>query len=110
MNLVLPSRTRTVHPRSIVVDVEQEMSYWSEQLPDLACYRPHLLLEHYMSTLRFAYDSYLLHPHARIEELLPWLRTKYLGLPSSRRLDWQDAEPVVRAVWQRLLNPGRANA
>lgn len=106
MNLATQSWARRAHPRSIVVDVEHEMNYWSGQLPDLKCYRPQLLLEHYMATLRFAYDSYLLHPHARIDELLPWLRTKYLGISSSRRLDWQDAEPVIRAVWDRLLNPG----
>ena len=94
------------HPRSIVVDVETELDYWSGQLPALRGFRNCLPRDRYTTTLRFAYDSYLLHPHDRVDEMLPSLRDKYLGIHSSKRLDWQDAEPVVRAVWERLKGPG----
>lgn len=94
------------HPRSIVVDVDTELDYWSGKLPTLRCFRTCLPRDHYMTTLRFAYDSYLMNPRGHVEEILPWLRNKYMGLHSSKRLEWQDAEPVVRAVWERLKNPG----
>ena len=99
--------TATVHPRSIVIDVDDELSYWSEKLPDLKCYHPHLPLDRYIRTLRFAYDCYLKHPHERVEMLMPCLRDRYMRLSADRRLDWQDAEPVVKAVWQRLKDPYR---
>ncbi len=99
------SAATTVHPRSIVIDVDDELSYWAEKLPDLECYRPHLPLDRYTRTLRFAYDSYLQHPHEHVDLLMPWLRDRYMRIASDRRLDWQDAEPVVKAVWQRLKEP-----
>lgn len=94
------------HPRSIVIDLDTELDYWSRQLPALRGFRTGLPPDHYTTTLRFAYDSYLLHPHDRVDEMLPWLRDKYMRLHSSKRLEWQDAEPVVRAVWERLKAPG----
>lgn len=107
MSLLTAQSSTAIHPRSIVIDVDDELSYWAEKLPDLACYRPHLPLDQYTRTLRFAYDSYLMHPHERAEVLMPWLRDRYMRIGVDRRLDWQDAEPVVKAVWQRLKDPCR---
>jgi hypothetical protein len=56
-----------------VIDVDDELSYWSQKLPDLECYRPLLPLDQYTRTLRFAYDSYLLHPHDSADLLMPCL-------------------------------------
>ncbi len=94
------------HPRSIVVDVDTELDYWTVRLPALQGYRTSLPREHYEATLRFACDSYLSRPQQRVDEMLPCLRDKYMGIHSSKRLEWQDAEPVVRAVLERLKNPG----
>jgi len=94
------------HPRSVVVDVDHELDYWAQRLPALTGYRTALPRDHYTATLRFAYDSYLMHPHDSVDEMLPCLRDKYMRIQSNKRLEWQDAEPVVRAVWERLKNPG----
>lgn len=107
MSVATHSSTAAVHPRSIVIDVDDELSYWAEKLPDLECYRPHLPLEQYIRTLRFAYDSYLQHPHEWVDMLMPCLRDRYMRISADRRLDWQDAEPVVKAVWKRLKDPDR---
>jgi len=107
MSVATRASAATVHPRSIVIDVDDELSYWSEKLPDLKCYRPHLPLDQYTRTLRFAYDSYLMHPHDSAELLMPCLRDRYMRISADRRLEWQDAEPVVKAVWQRLKDPVR---
>jgi len=107
MSVATRACTPAVHPRSIVIDVDDELSYWSEKLPDLECYRPSLPLDQYTRTLRFAYDSYLLHPHDSADMLMPCLRDRYMRIGADRRLDWQDAEPVVKAVWERLKDPGR---
>lgn len=107
MYVATDSSTATVHPRSIVIDVDDELIYWSTKLPDLKCYQPHLPLDRYTRTLRFAYDCYLKHPHERVDMLMPCLRDRYMRISADCRLDWQDAEPVVKAVWQRLKDPTR---
>lgn len=90
----------TPSPHATVVDVHRELGFWRNcyAAPDSG--RPPF--DDSEPTLKFAYDEYLLHPHEPLDARLDELAQRYARLPRNERLDWPQAEQIIRDVWHRI--------
>ncbi|CAN7368424.1 hypothetical protein LJR143_001998 [Pseudoxanthomonas sp. LjRoot143] len=89
-----------------VVDIQTELHFWEKTYARQAFHRPGLAFRHYVPTLKFAYDIYLLSRRRPLQELLPALPTRYeAALSRGTRLDWSLASMVIARVWERLNAP-----
>ncbi|TAA35230.1 hypothetical protein [Pseudoxanthomonas winnipegensis] len=84
--------------RAIVVDIQHELRWWREHYQQtgrggFAQAEP---------TLKFAYDSYLLHPHERLHALWPDIHRRYALLPAHEQLGRAQAERIIAEVWQHI--------
>ncbi|SEM09027.1 hypothetical protein SAMN05428989_3020 [Pseudoxanthomonas sp. GM95] len=89
--------------RAVVVDITQELRWWRTFYAQYPQGRP--VFSQAEPTLKFAYDSYLLRPHERLDALWPDIHQRYGQLPAHERLDWPRAEQVIGEVWRRILSP-----
>lgn len=89
-----------------VVDIQTELHFWEATYARQAFHRPGLAFRHYVPTLKFAYDIYLLSHRRPLQELLPALPARYeAALARGARLDWSLASVVIARVWERLNAP-----
>lgn len=96
-------------PRPAVINLDEELEYWSNRLASCDFYRPDLRPDVYRRMLKLAYDAYLRNPRASLEEVLPALRTRYETTTPGLAVHTAEAEAVFRAVWRRLTGePGPA--
>lgn len=86
--------------RAIVVDIQHELRWWREQYLQFPGGRPSFSQAE--PTLKFAYDSYLLRPHERLDALWPDIHRRYALLPTHEQLERARAEQVIVEVWQRI--------
>ncbi len=100
--LVTTLPTDNVGARAIVVDINHELRWWHEQYLAAPGGRPTFAQAE--PTLKFAYDSYLLHPHASLDTLWPGIHARYALLPSYAQLDRPRAEHIIREVWARIVS------
>ncbi|TQM12446.1 hypothetical protein FB548_2380 [Pseudoxanthomonas sp. 3HH-4] len=89
-----------------VIDIQSELRFWEETYARQSFHRPGTPFRHYVPTLKFAYDIYLLSHRRSLEELLPSLPSRYeAGILRGVRLDWPLAHAVIARVWERLNAP-----
>jgi hypothetical protein len=89
-----------------VVDIHSELRFWEDTYARQAFHRPGTPFRHYVPTLKFAYDIYLLSRRRSLQELLPTLPARYdAAILRGVRLDWPVASTVIARVWQRLNAP-----
>ena len=89
-----------------VVDIHSELRFWEETYARQSFHRPGTPFRHYVPTLKFAYDIYLLSHRRSLEELLPSLPSRYEAcIVRGVRLDWPLAHAVITRVWERLHAP-----
>mgnify|MGYP003577754032 CR=1 FL=1 len=99
-------RTLQACPACAVIDIQAELRFWEQHYAQQAFHRNGVAFRHYVPTLKFAYDTYLLSPHDALEDLMPSLATRYeRNVVSGMRLDWPVAQEILRAVWRRLGAP-----
>jgi len=100
MSVITPL-SETTGARAIVVDINHELRWWRDHYAQHPGGRPSYgQAEH---TLKFAYDTYLLHPHEHLEALWPDIRRRYTQLPMHEQLEWSRAEQIIGDVWRRIL-------
>lgn len=88
------------------IDVQAELRFWEDCYTRLSFHQPGVPFRHYVPTLKFAYDTYLLANHDSLDELLPALPGRYeQQVLRTTQLDWPVAQDIVRQVWQRLHGP-----
>ena len=93
-----------------VVDIQSELQFWEATYAYQAFHRPGTPFRHYVPTLKFAYDSYLLSHRRSLHELLPSLPARYdAALARGVRLEWPVACAVIARVWERLNAPLEAD-
>jgi hypothetical protein len=95
------SPTDTIGARAVVVDINHELRWWRERYLAAPVGRPTFAQAE--STLKFAYDSYLLHPHEPLDALWPGIHRRYGLLPAHEQLERTRAEHIIREVWARIL-------
>lgn len=89
-----------------VVDIHTELRFWADTYARQAFHRRGTPFRHYVPTLKFAYDIYLLSRRRPLQELLPTLPARYeAAVARSARLDWTWASTVIARVWERLNAP-----
>ena len=89
-----------------VVDIHSELRFWEDTYARQAFHRPGTPFRHYVPTLKFAYDTYLLSRRRSLQELLPTLPARYdAAILRGVRLDWPVASAVIARVWERLNAP-----
>jgi hypothetical protein len=89
-----------------VVDIHSELRFWEDTYARQAFHRPGTPFRHYVPTLKFAYDTYLLSRRRSLQELLPTLPARYdAAILRGVRLDWSVASAVIARVWERLNAP-----
>lgn len=98
----ITSTTDTLGARAIVVDINHELRWWRDQYQQFPLGRPGFSKAE--PTLKFAYDTYLLHPHARLDTLWPDIHRRYAQLAPQEHLDWTDAQRMIGEVWRRIFS------
>jgi len=89
-----------------VVDIHSELRFWEDTYARQDFHRPGTPFRHYVPTLKFAYDIYLLSGRRSLQELLPTLPARYdAAVLRGIRLDWPLASAVIARVWERLNAP-----
>lgn len=89
-----------------VVDIQSELRFWAETYARQPFHRPGTPFRHFVPTLKFAYDAYLLSRRRSLRELRPALPLRYdAALPHGVRLEWSLASNVIACVWERLNAP-----
>ncbi len=109
----MPCQTRPVTPirdddamPCAVVDIHAELRFWEKAHARQAFHRPGTPFRHYVPTLKFAYDVYLLSRRRPLQALLPSLPIRYDdAVAHHARLDWPWASTVITRVWERLNAP-----
>ncbi|MET0892069.1 MAG: hypothetical protein ABWY01_00695 [Pseudoxanthomonas sp.] len=86
----------------MVLDIVAELAYWRSCYPHRRFFHDHLPFETYVPTFKFGYDTYLIHHHEQLAELVPMLRRRYTVLNERDQLQWTDAMAIVRATWKRM--------
>lgn len=89
-----------------VIDIHSELRFWEETYACKPFHRVGTPFRHYVPTLKFAYDTYLLSRRQSLQELSPSLPARYeAAIGRGVRLDWPLAHAVVARVWERLNAP-----
>ena len=89
-----------------VIDIRSELRFWAETYARQPFHRSGTPFRHYVPTLKFAYDTYLLSRRRSLQELLPTLPSRYEAAElNGVRLDWPVASKVIARVWERLNAP-----
>lgn len=89
-----------------VIDIQAELHHWERQHAHGVFLAPGTPFRHYVPTLKFAYDAYLLSHGCALDQLTASLMERYeQSVPRAQRLDWPQAREVIAGVWQRLRAP-----
>ena len=86
----------------VALDIAAELSYWKSCYPYRRFFHAQLPFDAYVPTFKFGYDSYLIHHHVQLAELVPMLQRRYTSLIEREQLPWADAMAIVRATWKRM--------
>lgn len=88
------------------IDIHAELRFWEDTYASQPFHRPGTPFRHYVPTLKFAYDVYLLSHRQSLQELMPSLPARYhASIVRGVRLDWPLARTVIERVWERLHAP-----
>ena len=66
-----------VHAPCAVIDIHAELLFWENTYASQPFHRPGTPFRHYVPTLKFAYDIYLLSHRQSLQELMPSLPARY---------------------------------
>jgi len=84
-------------------DLGRELLHWHRSYPEGPYFKSGLEFERYIATFRFAYATFMPNHGRSFAELQPRLCHQYKdGVAACDRIDWGEAERIVRAVWARL--------
>lgn len=93
-------------PPCAAIDIHAELRFWESCYARQSFHRPGTPFRHYVPTLKFAYDTYLLAHRETLEDLMPTLLQRYeRSLPCGARLEWSVVHDIVVQVWRRVHAP-----
>ncbi len=96
-------KLRNADAQGMLLDIEAELDYWRQTMPVSEFRSVSLAFEHYIPSIKFGYDCYLLYHHQPLAEILPKLRERYFKtVPDRYQLDWRWADQIVRHAWGRM--------
>lgn len=99
------------HPGRVeegVLNIETELDYWRGVIPRTEFAQISLRFSHFVPTIKFGYDCYLLFHHSPLCNLLPDLRERYDRIvPSNEQLEWRWADQIIRHAWGRMSGEQR---
>lgn len=100
--LELASETCERH-RGVLVNIEAELSYWRDIFPAVEFGRMSLPFSHFVPTIKFGYDCYLLYPKYNLDDALPFFRQRYFTqVPLTQQVEWRWVDQILRHSWGRL--------
>ncbi len=101
--MTMASLSYSIAANDVAVDIEAELRLWRTIHPDEPLHKQGLEFKHYVPTLKFGYDAYLLNYRTSLQDVLPALKTRYVKkLLASEQLDWTHAEVIIKSVWRRM--------
>ncbi|MET0581003.1 MAG: hypothetical protein ABWX88_10265 [Pseudoxanthomonas sp.] len=99
----MPSSLGFAPGQGIMLDIESELQYWREVFPTTEFAQIALPFDHFVPTIKFGYDCFLLFHSEKLAEVLPRLRPRYTTtVPVVDQLDWRWADQIVRHAWGRM--------
>lgn len=85
-----------------IVDIDAELAYWKTRLHEQTFQVVGATVSDLEQCLKVGYDSFLLHHRQDFDEVGPVLRERLQRHCPGTPIGWYRAEPIMRAVWQRL--------
>ncbi|WP_334180043.1 hypothetical protein [Pseudoxanthomonas sp.] len=93
---------RTAHSTAQIVDIDAELAYWKTRLNEDTFQVVGATVGDLEKCLKIGYDAYLLHHRQEFDEIAPALRDRLQRDCPDTPIGWYRAQPIMRAVWQRL--------
>jgi hypothetical protein len=93
---------RTAHATAQIVDIDAELAYWKTRLNEDTFQVVGATVNDLEQCLKIGYDAYLLHHRQEFDEIAPSLRDRLQRHCPDTPIGWYRAQPIMRAVWQRL--------
>ncbi|MEL1266241.1 hypothetical protein [Pseudoxanthomonas putridarboris] len=93
-----------------IVDIDAELAYWKTRLHETTFQVVGATVNDLETCLKVGYDGYLLHHRQAFDEVAPALRERLRRYCPSTPIGWYRAQPIMRAVWQRLKPQETTNA
>lgn len=92
-------------------DMARELLHWHRTYPDRPYFRSGLEFDRYIPTFKFGYRTFQLNHEKDAAELFSSLCHQYKdGVRACDRIDWIEAEMIVRATWARMHDADYAQA
>lgn len=92
-------------------DMVRELLHWRRVYPDRPYFRSGLAFDRYIPTFKFGYETFLPNHGKDAAELFRSLCHQYKdGVRACDRIDWAEAEMIVRATWARMHDADYAQA
>lgn len=85
-----------------IVDIDAEMAYWKTRMDEHTFQVVGATAHDLEECIKIGYDAYLLHHRHEFDEIAPALRERLLRCCPDTPIGWYRAQPIMRAVWQRL--------
>ena len=99
---MIASQENRMAPHGVVVNIESELAYWRQCFEQKSFHQSGQRFETSVPTFKFGYDAYLLHHRHDFDEIAPSLRDRLQRYCPDTPIGWYRAQPIMRAVWQRL--------
>ncbi|KRG70604.1 hypothetical protein [Pseudoxanthomonas dokdonensis] len=96
------TRQSQENPLAQVVDIESELKYWQSQQSDGKLQLLGATRDALENCIKIGYDTYLLNHRQSFDEVQPTLQARYHKYRADDLIAWQNAQPVMQAIWQRL--------
>ncbi len=99
----LTSKSSGRDAQVVLLNIETELEYWREALPNSEFAAMSLSFDHFIPTIKFGYDCYLLFHGKPLAERLPEFRERYTTqVARHEQLDWRWADQIIRHTWGRM--------
>lgn len=85
-----------------IVDIDAELAYWKTRLHENTFQVVGATVNDLETCIKVGYDGYLLHHRQAFDEVAPALRERLQRYCPGTPIGWYRAQPIMRAVWQRL--------
>lgn len=84
-------------------NMDAEIAHWRSGYPHCAFFSKSLQFERYLPTFAFAYRTFVSQPEGQSDAVPVRLCSTYKdSVPACDRIDWNEAEMIIGATWQRI--------
>lgn len=84
-----------------VIDIDSEIAYWRHHYRGMVP-RAGLRYSDHEPAVKLGLDAYMRGHGRHVKEMLEELRVCYQRTRGDSRLDWEEARPIIEAVWRRM--------